>query len=310
LFSSKAIDSAAFSLCMSWSGGNLALGGAAHHTHTSPLARVLTTAQGIFYTVKLTQMRVGAEAVELPASATKDRLIVDSGTTNTYLRTALQAPFAAAWKASTGMTFDPNYIFNEAEALSLPVISIVLQGDSTGGGDVVVQFAPQNYLAAVSTNAGVRCDPPAERVCVMMSDAARHRWEMAIFFTEESGGVLGANFMLDHDVLFVMDPTAPYIAIAEANCSIGAGVSSPSSSEGSAVNRIVESAMILAGAFIASWIVICACREYPKRCKRLEPSPAQRYLAAARPAPRFAPFLPFFGVVRWTHPGAQVYRWV
>jgi hypothetical protein len=141
------------------------------------------------------------------------RPIVDSGTTNTYLNSALEAPLRALWaqlvpdQASLKRVF---YMTHE-QAMQLPTIVFQLEGLQQDNGsvfsaavvgddvdpdhpkDILVAFPPSRYLQKTSLN----------------------RYVLRIYF-EFGRGVLGANFISGHNVLF--DKEQGRIGFAESQC--------------------------------------------------------------------------------------------
>jgi hypothetical protein len=140
------------------------------------------------------------------------RPIVDSGTTSTYLNSALEKPLRALWaqlvpdQASLERVF---YMTHE-QAMQLPTIVFQLEGmqgndsvfssavagenvDPDHPNDILVAFPPSRYLQKTSSN----------------------RYALRIYF-EFGRGVFGANFISGHNVLF--DKEQGRIGFAESQC--------------------------------------------------------------------------------------------
>eukprot|EP01033_Poteriospumella_lacustris_P009969 gene9970-7131_t len=126
-------------------------------------------------------------------------VIVDSGTTDTYLPAALAEPFRAAFKAAArGIVFSTGNIpLTPAQIATLPDIAFDLlavpsegssEGGSGGGGGsaeevVTVRMPVASYLDSVGDG----------------------KFTFRVYLTEKSGAVLGANFMSDANVVFDVD---------------------------------------------------------------------------------------------------------
>jgi len=139
------------------------------------------------------------------------RPIIDSGTTITYLPSALKGAFVEAWSNIVGVTFSKGRRFTAEEYKSLPTIIFQLAGSNTAnvghnssspglastldpanGHDILVAFPPSRYLEFYDGY-----------------------YAFALNF-EPGLGVLGANFIAGHDVLFDIDNGQ--IGFAESRC--------------------------------------------------------------------------------------------
>ena len=68
-------------------------------------------------------------------------VIVDSGTTDTYLHRSIAAPFDAVWKKVTGSKYSNSPVkMTEEELLKLPTVLIQLEG---AGNDVNLQVSSE-----------------------------------------------------------------------------------------------------------------------------------------------------------------------
>jgi hypothetical protein len=99
--------------------------------------------------------------------------IVDSGTTDCYLPSALGAAFGAAFKARTGVAYRPGagLPLSQAQLDALP--DIVFSLERAGGGSIAVRMPWYNYVAQEDDG----------------------KYEFLLFFQERGGAILGANFM-------------------------------------------------------------------------------------------------------------------
>ena len=153
-------------------------------------------------------------------------IIVDSGTTDTYLQRGVKSAFQAAWKEATGQDMPvggkafhldggagalenlPTFLFQLRVASHLdPELDIQAQDKALPGMAAPVDPSnPKDVLVAV---------PPAHYVTPVSDDGFL---KMRLHFSEAdgSGGVLGANLMLGHDVTIDIDNNR--IGFAESNC--------------------------------------------------------------------------------------------
>ena len=151
-----------------------------------------------------------------------DGIIVDSGTTDTYLRSSLGSAFKDAWKDMTGMAYSNHKMkLTREQVLQMPTILIQMTsrdytGDSSSDQAIDMDDVPVGLAGHLSK------DSPGD---ILLAIPATHYMEYTIeddaytprvYFTERSGGVLGANAMLNHDVLF--DWENERVGFAESNC--------------------------------------------------------------------------------------------
>mmetsp|Transcript_56 Transcript_56/g.128 ORF Transcript_56/g.128 Transcript_56/m.128 type:complete len:303 (-) Transcript_56:137-1045(-) len=149
-------------------------------------------------------------------------VIVDSGTTDTYLPSKLKDAFAQAWSDATGGTtydHEPRSLTDE-ELNALPTILFELEGSNDDRNPCNKVPAPVETACASSrfddskqTNHILVAMPPNR---YMEYSKKRKKYTSRIYLTEMRGGVLGANFMLGKDVLF--DVENHVIGFAESSC--------------------------------------------------------------------------------------------
>jgi len=144
----------------------------------------------------------------------KDDIILDSGTTNTYLPTSLSRPFREAWRSITGGVWKDNRSVHltQRQLQDMPTILFQLRGWERGIQDDLAE----GLAASVS---------PENPNDILVAMSPKHYMEPSkngkkffsrIYFGEEGGGVLGANFMMGHDILFDVDNRR--IGFAESTC--------------------------------------------------------------------------------------------
>jgi hypothetical protein len=142
-------------------------------------------------------------------------VIVDSGTTDTYLSVLLASPFREAYKTiMDGVDWDPDtpVTLSDRKLLDMPTILIQLQGWEFGDNDPMAEGMagsidgnhPNDIIVAV---------PPTH---YMEYSVKTKKYSPRIYFSEYSGGVLGANFMMGHDIFF--DAEKHRLGFAESDC--------------------------------------------------------------------------------------------
>ena len=234
-----------FALCFRTGGGVVTLGGADTSLPATPtrglsqeaVERNRTSNGGVFfaamikpkgwYTVKLLDvlMRPSVEgdgassATSIGGDASRfstgKGTIVDSGTTDTYLPSAVRAQFQNLFRSLTGREYNNKQAFYTKEQFSkLPIIVYRLQGVE-GVGTVDLEVQPSSYMELHRER--------GEDGSVGVSGAAG-RYTPRIYLTEGSGAVLGANSINEHNVIF--DPDNLRVGFARSRCSYSAAHSS------------------------------------------------------------------------------------
>jgi hypothetical protein len=172
-------------------------------------------------------------------------VIIDSGTTDTYLPLALQQPFQDAWEQAVGggkigqkgsVKYDNNPRYMKSEEMnSLPTILIVLRGHEPSN----INIKRSDAVGLASSHAEIAQLPPTDSnssstlplisetdvfVAIppnhYMEESSLHpgRYAARLYFTERIGSqpILGSNFMMGHDVHF--DNQGKRIGFAESDC--------------------------------------------------------------------------------------------
>ncbi|OQR86994.1 aspartyl protease family A01B [Achlya hypogyna] len=218
LFADKKIDQNVFSLCLTKTGGTLALGvplprgSDQRHLGALQFARVSTDTGG-WYAVTIRDIRIGGKPVDIVGSHVLNgarKVIIDSGSTTSVLPRALRDEFDRAFKNAglkNYLTGDPGY--DKAQLSKMPTIEYVLEG--MDGEDVVLTIPPSLYLRKGDTG----------------------RFTASIALDVAAGGVIGADLMTNHD--FIFDPDMHRVGFVSATCDYGAAT------QGSA-NATVDSA--------------------------------------------------------------------
>lgn len=202
--------------------GSMTLGGVASSLDTSPMLYAQNTQSYGWYTVYVQQMYVsksgGNKFVFDTPESTKDivkvpidpsivnsgkGVIVDSGTTDTYLNANALPAFLKVWKEVTGMRYTHGPIYLKRSQLErLPTILIQCR-------------VAQNHLEYLENRKPVLGEAglldPLHSRDVLLAIPASHYMEYSptiklytsrLYFSETRGGVLGANALQGHNVLF------------------------------------------------------------------------------------------------------------
>lgn len=145
-------------------------------------------------------------------------VIVDSGTTDTYLSRFLAPTFRKIWLEMTGMAYSNHgKKLTREEVLKMPTILVQMTAyqdglDASVNADDVVGLAGTN----------LSMDSPRD---ILLAIPATHYMEYSIsndnytpriYLSESTGGTLGANAMMNHDVLF--DWENARLGFSESNC--------------------------------------------------------------------------------------------
>jgi len=148
-------------------------------------------------------------------------VIIDSGTTDTYLSKTLAEDFGKSWKEITGMPYSNTALKLSKDAVdNLPTLLLQFEGwgfDEKGENDLML-----GMQGAVGLVGALDPENPGD---VLIAIPASHFMEYSpskdtytsrLYFTETRGGVIGANAMQGHDVLF--DWENERVGIAESTC--------------------------------------------------------------------------------------------
>jgi hypothetical protein len=203
-----------FAMCFRVGGGALTLGGydaRLHHPNTVIKYANLLKSSG-WFTVRLLDVLLKDPTTgtlksigENPAKYNGGKgAIVDSGTTDTYLPSAVRGAFQSVFNSlSSGVKYSNNKILlSDRKLNSLPTIVYRIAGKT--GEHVDVECPPTSYAEALKPD---RNQPKEE---------GEKPYAFRIYLTEGSGTVLGANFMNDHNVIF--DIENGRVGFAESDC--------------------------------------------------------------------------------------------
>ena len=148
-----------------------------------------------------------------PAAINNGEVIVDSGTTDTYLNAKMATAFKKAWSEVTGRKYEHEaWELTEEELLNLPTIVFQLRGVPEDNDDPTAPGLAAELDSNNPTDILVAM-PPTHYMEYSMEDKT---FKSRVYLNEMHGGVLGANFMLGHDILFDMDNNR--LGFAESDC--------------------------------------------------------------------------------------------
>jgi hypothetical protein len=215
--------------------GSMTLGGFSTALDTTPMIYAKNMASSGWFTVYVKNIYVRSGGGQSATSRGDQRtirvridagllnsgkgVIVDSGTTDTYLNQAVAREFNRAWKRATGKAYTHAPIRLTPEELrSLPTIlvqchaythkadpSIEDYGSIPGFAGQLDPRNPNDLLIAIPATS------------YMDYSAVTKMYTSRVYFTESAGGVLGSNAMQGHNVVF--DWENGRIGFAESSCS-------------------------------------------------------------------------------------------
>lgn len=238
-YNQSKIPCQAFSLCFSHriivnkedglSAGVMTLGGnnPALHTNTNMVFANFVVSSN-FYRVQMKKVYLrtkGGQSVEATGSDFEitqldidqtqlmgQFVIVDSGTTSTYLSGSIATPFKAAWKEVTGLDWNSNREFSLTVEQLNDLPTILIQFHAWQGGE---QNSAVQGLAGTIDPANPNDALVAMRPTHYLTFLKEGTYAPAISF-EGKRGILGANFMAGHDIYF--DADNKRMGFAESTC--------------------------------------------------------------------------------------------
>lgn len=240
----KGIDRKQFSLCFTrprlavrqgTKAGALTMGGSDKRLHYDPMVFAAQIRPRGFHTVKVRNLylrKEGGESIVHSGKLIKLDLdeytlnmggvIIDSGTTDTYFNKRYGYEFRSAWKQITGNEFHENESFSltNEELFALPTIVFQLYGSPFTGEEDFDLKNPDHVVGLAGST--LDADNPTDVLVAMPAthyleyDEEKNVYTPRIFFSEQGETVLGANFMIGHDILF--DVENRRIGFSESPC--------------------------------------------------------------------------------------------
>lgn len=137
LFKHEKIKHKIFSLCFSATGGSMVLGAPETFKHTSPVQYArMDIGSNRWYSVKMQDIRLGGESIGSPATIYNSgkAIIVDSGTTDSYLPSGIKRNFMDTYKRVAGRDYTTAYTGScngptAEEVAKLPDLEFVMEGE-------------------------------------------------------------------------------------------------------------------------------------------------------------------------------------
>ncbi|EQC37931.1 hypothetical protein SDRG_04948 [Saprolegnia diclina VS20] len=195
LVAQQRIQRNAFSLCFSASGGTLVLGGSDPSLFAPQSAATGTVAMlsSTKYLIPLVDVLVGSTSTAATSSINSAGLstLVDSGSSHSYLPNAVRAAFLEAFAAATNTVFSDTTSYSPDQVASWPTLTLVFAGTATR---VQLELSPAKYTFLT----------------------ANGQYKLGLHFA--ASGVVGANAMVDVNVLFDLD--AQQVGFTRANCTL------------------------------------------------------------------------------------------
>jgi len=244
MFDANRIREKQFSLCFSrqdhasrdgTEAGAMTLGGVDTRLHRSPMLVVNNLRSDGFYAISIRKMYLreggGRSATPDPGSKqiahylaitetelNRGGVILDSGTTDTYLHRAIGPAFRQVWKEIVGTPYNNDKVSLTLEQVaSLPTVLIQLKSEKGMNAGV---GGPDEGVTGLAGS----LDPDYPHDVVLAIPASHYlehdhesgQYTARVYVSEGGGSVLGANTMMGHDVLF--DVKGGRIGIAESDC--------------------------------------------------------------------------------------------
>ena len=180
-----------FALCFRIGGGIMTLGGVDPRIHTKPQIFYAKLAKSSgWYNVNVLDIFLVHRDTKERKSLGQDKSvyqsgkgsIVDSGTTDTYLPQSVASKFQSLFQELSGVVFtQANTPLTQAQLDKMPNLVFVLE--DVEGKSFEVSMPWNNYVDSVGGG----------------------KYAFRIYLTENSGAVLGANFMSGYNVIFDVD---------------------------------------------------------------------------------------------------------
>lgn len=240
LLSNKIISSSIFSLCLLPTGGVMSIGTINYNLNLHPIKYVQLITKSSYYTIHVENilLKLDREYYDIGESSSKINtgkgIIIDSGTTDSYLPSSISSSFRKVYQKITGIipsnspitltqpqlhklptiiyrvTADKNSIESNKKSSHLRKNNIDNNVNNINNNNnnnststtivnentIDIEFPPWNYMELQSNN----------------------RYIMRLYLTEGSGGVIGANMMVGHNIIF--DVEKQRIGFSKSDCKI------------------------------------------------------------------------------------------
>ena len=215
--------------------GAMTLGGVQPLFHETPMVYARNIHTSGFFTVKLKSVYFRTngglsawgdddEVISLnmdESSLNSGGVIVDSGTTDTYLNKKMMQPFLEKWKSITGFDYKNDGLdLSDKQLDSLPTILLQLEGDVINQDvlhdlDLKAEDVP-GLAGNIDPNNPLDVFIAITPFHYMEYDSDEKLYASRLYVDERSGSVIGANAMQGHDVFFDADNNR--VGWAESDC--------------------------------------------------------------------------------------------
>jgi len=203
--------------------GSMTLGGVSTALDNGPVVYAKNWARSGWYTIRVQNIFVqrSHKIVRVPVDRTAINsgkgVIVDSGTTDTYLNKQVAREFGKAWRQVTGKSYSHSPLsLTREQVQELPTILIqAVASDSRRWNDVYYDsvpgytgsldpLAPHDPLIAIPASSYMDYSPVTKM------------YSSRLYFSETAGSVLGSNTLQGHNVVF--DWENGRVGFAESSC--------------------------------------------------------------------------------------------
>ncbi|EQC28814.1 hypothetical protein SDRG_13495 [Saprolegnia diclina VS20] len=220
LYADKKIDQNVFSLCLTSTGGTMALGTPVaapdeprRRLGALQFARMAPNTNG-WYELTIRDIRIGGKPLDL-SPRLHQSVVLDSGSPTSSLPSALRDEFDRSFKNAGLKKYRESDLtggYARGQLSKMPTIEYVFEGME--GEDVVLTVPPSRYLVQGETG----------------------RFASSIALLDDAPmGVIGADLMTNHD--FVFDPDHHRVGFVPATCEYGAAQHANASGNGSALDE-------------------------------------------------------------------------
>mmetsp|Transcript_5572 Transcript_5572/g.9206 ORF Transcript_5572/g.9206 Transcript_5572/m.9206 type:complete len:898 (-) Transcript_5572:47-2740(-) len=246
MYDQKKVDHNLFALCFrrelasskkGVTAGVMTLGGIDSRLDASPMLFAKNVASTGWFTVYVKNIFIRAGGGQRATSRTEEHehvlkipldlasvnsgkgVIVDSGTTDTYLHKKLAKSFASVWRTVTKKDYSHGgFLLSDDQLRRLPTILVQMRAYNTQVDDPSLG-SPMDTIGFVGG-----LDPTSPYDVLLAIPATNYMeyspttglYTSRLYFTETQGGVLGANAMQGHNVVF--DWENGRVGFAESTC--------------------------------------------------------------------------------------------
>lgn len=228
----KAIDRAAFAMCLSKTGGTLSFGGSGlarpdsraleykQQYHIEPMYFSRVSQDHGLYSLEIYEVWVGpycitcedtpdqranmAHARIMTAFHSGKGTLLDSGTTDSYFPSAAEDVFKEIWEKLVGSPLESQNKYTYEEFKTMPEVTVIFSPNAT------LKIPAESYME------GVPIDKNASHSNAVLPWEDSIDLTIRLYMEETQGAVLGVNAMYNYEVLYDLQENR--IGFARANC--------------------------------------------------------------------------------------------